>query len=213
MQELLNEIKFDSAGLIPAVICDYLTNKVLMVAYMNKQALKMSIETKKATYFSRSRQEIWVKGKTSGNYQYIQEILLDCDADCLLIKVEQVGNSCHTGNKSCFFRKIENQKIKNLDIDNTSNPKILSDIYQVIKHRSENPKEGSYTNYLLDKGIDKILKKVGEETAEVIIGAKNASKEEISYEVADLMYHLSVMLFERGVRWQDIYNELEKRYK
>lgn len=211
---LLNEVKFDEKGLVPAVVQDIDTNRVLMVAYMNEQSLKMTLETKKATFFSRSRQCIWVKGETSGHFMNVCQIYLDCDGDTLVLKVKPDGAACHTGNFSCFYRKAdENGELSPVQTANGADAGIFSDVYKVIEDRRDNPKEGSYTNYLFDKGIDKILKKVGEETAEVIIGAKNASKDEIQYEVADLMYHLSVMLCERGLDWHDIYEELYKRYK
>lgn len=210
---LIEELKFDEKGLIPAVVQDIDTNRVLMVAYMNRESFAMTLETGKATYFSRSRQELWIKGAHSGNLQQVKEIYLDCDADTILLKVKQTGVPCHTGKPTCFYRKLENEAWIETELSHAADPGILHDVYAVVEDRRQNPKEGSYTNYLFDKGIDKILKKVGEETAEVIIGAKNASKDEIQYEVADLMYHLTVMLCERGLDWSDIYEELEKRYK
>lgn len=210
----VDEVKFDEKGLVPAVVQDIDTNRVLMVAYMNKKSLEMTLKSKKATFFSRSRQKLWVKGEHSGHFMNVKEIYVDCDADTLILKVKPDGSACHTGNFSCFYRKAdENNELFEVETANGADPGIFSDVYKVIEDRRDNPKEGSYTNYLFDKGIDKILKKVGEETAEVIIGAKNASKDEIQYEVADLMYHLSVMLCERGLDWHDIYKELHKRYK
>ena len=209
----IDELKFDKNGLIPAVVQESASNRVLMVAYMNRESLQLTLSTGKATFFSRSRQKLWIKGETSGHFQHVQEIRIDCDADCILVRVAPDGSACHTGNMSCFFRKVDNDALTQIDTAHMPDAGILNDVYKVVEDRRDNPKEGSYTNYLFERGIDKILKKVGEETAEVIIGAKNASKDEIQYEVADLMYHLTVMLCERGLDWQDIYIELAKRYK
>lgn len=202
--------KTNEQGLIPVVTQDYLTNEVLMVAYMNEEAYAKTLETKKVHYFSRSRQQLWLKGETSGHYQKVRSILVDCDSDTLVIKVDQVGAACHTGAFSCFYRSI-------LTGDDLTEEKeavtdhVLQEVYKVVMDRKVNPQEGSYTNYLFDKGIDKILKKVGEETAEVIIGAKNEGVEEIVYEISDLMYHLTVLLVEKGANWEDIFAELGKR--
>ena len=212
MNSIISQLKFDDKGLIPAIAQDYATGRILMQAYMNAESLTATIETGKATYFSRSRQCLWVKGETSGHFQHVKEILVDCDADCLLLSIEQVGPACHTGNDSCFYRMISYDGLSEIKAG-TADAGILGQVYNVVADRRDNPKEGSYTNYLFDKGIDIILKKVGEETAEIIIGAKNADKAEISYEVADLMYHLTVMLCERGLEWSDVYAELAKRYK
>ena len=204
------ELKYDANGLIPAVLQDVQTKEVLMVAYMNAEALRLSLETGHATFWSRSRQELWEKGATSGNFMHIKEILVDCDADCLLVLVQPDGPACHTGNKTCFFRKIEDGKLADYTPIAGSRD-ILERLTAVTQDRKKHPKEGSYTNYLFDKGADKILKKVGEEAAEVVIAGKNKSKEEIRYETADLMYHLTVMLVDNGMTWDDIYEELEKR--
>ncbi len=201
-------MKFDEKGLIPAIAQDYKTGEVLMQAYMNEESLKQTIETKKATYFSRSRNKIWVKGEESGHFQYVKEILTDCDEDCILLKVEQVGAACHTNNRSCFYRDIN---LNPVDKTNVPNPAILYDVYNVICDRLVNPKEGSYTNYLFDKGVDKMCKKVGEEAAEVIIAAKNRSIDEVTYEVADLFFHVLVVMKEIGVEPDDIFKELQKR--
>lgn len=210
MNELLNALKFDAAGLIPAVVQNIETNEVLMVAYMNADTIKQTIETGRATFWSRSRQEVWVKGDTSGNYMYVKEIRVDCDCDCLVVLANPAGPACHTGNRSCFFRKIEDGKLVEDNKD-----AVKSDIFAreqaVVVDRKTHPEEGSYTNYLFDKGEDKILKKVGEEAAEVVIAGKNRDKDEISYEVADLMYHLTVMLVDNGMTWEDIYEEMERR--
>ena len=210
MNELLNALKFDAAGLIPAVVQNIETNEILMVAYMNADTIKQTIETGRATFWSRSRQEVWVKGDTSGNYMYVKEIRVDCDCDCLVVLANPAGPACHTGNRTCFFRKLEDGKLVE---DNKE--AVRSDIFAreqaVVVDRKAHPEEGSYTNYLFDKGEDKILKKVGEEAAEVVIAGKNRDKDEISYEVADLMYHLTVMLVDNGMTWEDIYEEMERR--
>jgi phosphoribosyl-ATP pyrophosphohydrolase/phosphoribosyl-AMP cyclohydrolase len=218
MSEIVKNIKFDDKGLIPVIAQDYNTNEVLMMAYMNKEALEKSLETGKAHYFSRSRNKLWQKGETSGHYQYIKSIKIDCDNDALLIKVEQVEGACHTGHYSCFYREIsEKEGLKETqekvfdEKEVYDGAKVLKEVYDVIVDRTINPKEGSYTNYLFEKGLDKILKKVGEEAAEVIIAAKNKDKGEIVYEISDLFYHLFVLMVERGVKLDDIYNELKKR--
>lgn len=181
-----------------------------MVAYMNEEALKKTIETNRATFWSRSRQAIWVKGETSGNYMFIKEIRIDCDGDCVLLLSNPAGSACHTGNRSCFYRKVANAAIEDVTETDTHSD-ILERVLAVAKDRKLHPKEGSYTNYLFEKGDDKILKKVGEEAAEVVIAGKNSSEDEIKYEVADLMYHLTVMLVSKGMTWEDIYDELDKR--
>lgn len=204
-------IKFDEKGLVPAIVQDYRTKKVLMVAYMNQESLKMTIETGKATFFSRSRQSLWVKGETSGNFMLVKEIRVDCDEDALLVLAEAKGPACHTEKTSCFYRKLDGEQIAELDENSELGGHILEEVYDVIADRKANPKEGSYTNYLFDKGIDKILKKVGEESSETIIAAKNDSKEEISSETADLFYHIMVMLADRGLTLSDVYAELAHR--
>ncbi|MDD2430799.1 MAG: imidazole glycerol phosphate synthase subunit HisF [Firmicutes bacterium] len=196
---------FNEQGLVVATSVDYLDNKVLMQAYMNKEAWERTLATKRATYFSRSRQKLWVKGEESGNFQVVKNILLDCDRDSVLLIVEQTGPACHTNNRSCFYTSFYE--------NNTNIGESLSELSKTIKSRKSSPKPGSYTNYLFDKGLDKILKKVGEETSEVIIAAKNLSKSELTYEVSDLIYHLTVLLEERELRWQDISIELQKRIK
>ena len=203
-------IKFDEKGLVTAVVQHAKTGEVLMVAYMNRQTLNTTIETKKATFWSRSRQEVWVKGATSGNYLNVTEILVDCDEDCLLIKAIPEGSACHTGKRSCFYRKIEDGEEKEIELTEDLSY-ILKEEQQTIIDRKKSPQEGSYTNYLFDKGDDKILKKVGEEAAEVVIAGKNRNKDEIKYEVADLMYHLSVMLVHNDMTWEDIYEEIKNR--
>lgn len=210
MSDLLNTLKYDANGLIPAVVQNIETNEVLMVAYMNADTIEATLETGRATFWSRSRQEVWVKGETSGNYMYVKEIRVDCDCDCLILLVNPAGPACHTGNRSCFFRKIEDGALVE-DKNEPSRSDIIAREQAVVIDRKLHPEEGSYTNYLFDKGEDKILKKVGEEAAEVVIAGKNRSKEEISYEVADLIYHMTVMLVDNDMTWEDIYREMERR--
>lgn len=202
----IDDLKFDERGLIPAIVQDYSTKKVLMMAYMNKESIKLSIEKGETYFYSRSRNELWHKGETSGNTQIIKSISYDCDMDTLLIQVKPKGPACHTGNMSCFYRNVYGKR------DEEINELILDKLYKRIKNRKNNPLEGSYTNYLFDKGIDKILKKIGEESTEVVLAVKNNSNEEIIYEVADLIYHIMVMMVDRGIKLEDIYGELEKRY-
>ena len=210
MENILKELKFDDKGLIPAVVQDRTTKEVLMVAYMNAQTLEMTIKTGKATFFSRSRNEVWVKGATSGKYMNVESIKLDCDGDCLVLFVRPDGPACHTGNRSCFYRRIDGEEL----VADTK-PGGMSDILMreqaVIIDRKINPEDDSYTNYLFNKGEDKILKKVGEEAAEVVIAGKNRDKDEIKYETADLLYHLSVMLVDNGMTWEDVFEEMENR--
>lgn len=205
----MENIKFDENGLIPAVLQNCETDEVLMVAYMNEEALKMTMETKKATFWSRSRGKIWIKGETSGNYMNVKEVRLDCDGDCLLVSVQPDGPACHTGNRSCFYRVMDGEKLT--ESTEAKKSDILTRLTAVTLDRKANPKEGSYTNYLFDKGEDKILKKVGEEAAEVVIAGKNRDKDEIKYESADLLYHMTVMLVDNGLTWEDVFDELESR--
>lgn len=205
MENILNEVKFDDKGIVVAVAQDYITNEVLMVAYMNKESLEITLNEKRACYYSRSRQSLWRKGETSGHWQNLKGLYYDCDADAILMKVEQIGNACHTGAYSCFFNKVFE--------DNVTDQAILNRLYNQIIDRRDNPKEGSYTNYLFDKGLDKILKKVGEETSEVIIGAKNKNKDELVYEMCDLIYHSMVLMVSEGVTMDDLKTELIKRHK
>lgn len=200
------EIKTDGSGLLPVVVQDYKTQEVLMMAYMNREAFETTVRTGRMTYWSRSRQELWVKGLTSGHYQYVRELCIDCDNDTLLAKVMQVGAACHTGNRSCFYRSILKK-----EYDDTNPLKVFEDVFHVILDRKEHPKQGSYTNYLFDKGIDKILKKVGEEATEIVIAAKNPDPEEIKYEISDFLYHVMVLMAEKGVTWEDITRELARR--
>ena len=210
MKELINTLKFDASGLIPAVVQNIETNEVLMVAYMNADTIKQTLETGRATFWSRSRQEVWVKGDTSGNYMYVKEVRVDCDCDCLVVLVNPAGPACHTGNRSCFFRKIEDGKLVE-DAKEQTKTDVFAREQAVVMDRKEHPEEGSYTNYLFDKGEDKILKKVGEECTEIVIAAKNPDKEEIKYEISDFLYHMMVLMVEKGVSWEEITKELVKR--
>lgn len=212
-EELLKEVKYDDKGLVTAVVQDYHAKKVRMVAYMNEEALKKTLETGECYYYSRSRQKLWHKGEESGNFQYLKGMSIDCDGDCLLLQIEQVnGISCHTGNATCFYRDLtENVEITINRAKVKTEGNFLDNLYATINDRALNPKEGSYTNYLIDKGINKILKKVGEEASETIIAAKDNSKEETIFEVADLVYHLTVMMQQLGISWHDIEEELNKR--
>ena len=201
-----SEFKLNSEGLVPVIVQDYKTNEVLMLAYMNNEAFENTVTTGKMTYFSRSRNELWVKGETSGHFQYVKSLTADCDKDTILAKVEQIGVACHTGNPTCFFTPLVGN-----DYDETNPLKVFESVYETILDRKQNPKEGSYTNYLFDKGIDKILKKVGEEATELVIAAKNPNPEEIKYELSDFLYHAMVLMVERGVTWEDITKELADR--
>lgn len=200
------EFKLNSDGMLTTVVQDYKTNEVLMVAYMTKEAFEQTVETGVMTYYSRSRDELWVKGETSGHYQYVKTLSVDCDKDTLLAKVRQVGSACHTGHYSCFFTDLIKKEYKD---DNPMN--VFQDVYDVIMDRKMHPKEGSYTNYLFDKGIDKILKKVGEECTEIVIAAKNPDPEEMKYEISDFLYHLMVLMAERGMTWEQVTKELMER--
>lgn len=210
-------IKFDAHGLVPAIIQDANSGQVLMLAYMNEESLDKTLTSGRTWFYSRSRQKLWMKGESSGNVQKVKQILYDCDADTLLIKVDQTGVACHTGHYSCFYRDSNGQEVEKQVFDpkeiysTASNRGILIELYNLIRERKEQLPEGSYTSYLFTKGIDKILKKVGEESAEVIIAAKNDSKSELIYETSDLIYHLLVLLVEQGIGPDDIFNELALR--
>ncbi len=201
-----SDFKTNSDGMIPVIVQDYKTDEVLMLAYMNEEAYNKTIETGLMNYWSRSRNELWQKGDTSGHYQYVKSLTADCDNDTILAKVLQVGNACHTGNRSCFF----NTMLKK-EYDDSNPLKVFEKEYNIILDRKANPKEGSYTNYLFDKGIDKILKKVGEECTEIIIAAKNPNPEEIKYEMADFLYHTMVLMVEKGITWDEITKEINSR--
>lgn len=200
------DLKKNSDGLVPVIVQDYKTQEVLMMAYMNEEAYRTTLKSGRMNYFSRSRQSQWLKGETSGHFQYVMEMKADCDKDTILAKVSQIGAACHTGNYSCFFNEIMKKEYSE------SNPLLVFEsVLNVIKDRKVNPKEGSYTNYLFDKGIDKILKKLGEEATEIVIAAKNPNANEIKYEIADFLYHMMVLMVERGVTWEEITEELDKR--
>ncbi len=201
METLRNRIKYNEQGLVPAILQEQATGKVLMMAWMNRDALDKTVETQDAWFWSRSRQELWHKGGTSGNVQKVNSIGLDCDGDTLLLQVVPQGPACHTGSWSCF---------ENSDV---IAPQILSQLYDRILERKELMPEGAYTTYLFTKGVDKILKKVGEEASEVIIAAKNRDPEELVAETADLVYHMMVLLAEQGVSLGDVAAELNKRYQ
>lgn len=204
--DFINTLKFNEDNLIPVVVQDVNTKEVLMLAYMNKEAMQKTLTEKKATYYSRSRKELWTKGETSGNTQQVVGFYYDCDKDTILLLVKQKGVACHTGNYSCFFNEIFSD-------EDILNYELVQRLYNLIKERKNSPKEGSYTNYLFDKGLDKILKKVGEESAEVIIGAKNENKDEVVYEISDLVYHLLVLMVYLDINIEEIKEELKGREK
>lgn len=200
----IDNLKFNEKGLIPAVVVDEVTKKVLTLAYMNKESLKISMDKKLTCFYSRSRNELWLKGETSGNYQHIVSITADCDNDALVVVVNKEGPACHLGNDSCF----ENEIYKNEELSDFS----LTSLLELLKSRKIEKKEGSYTTYLFEKGIDKILKKVGEESTEVIIAGKANDKKETIYEIADLAYHVMVLMVEMGISYEDIHKELASRH-
>ena len=198
------ELKFDEKGLIPAIVQDHYTKEVLTLAYMNKESLAITIDERRTCFWSRSRQELWRKGDTSGNVQHVVSITADCDGDALVVEVVKDGPACHTGSESCFFNEIYlSDELKQFSYEG---------LYHLIEGRKTNPKEGSYTTYLFDRGLDKILKKVGEECTEVIIGGRKEDKEETVYEIADLCYHVMVLMVQMGITLEDITRELEKRH-
>lgn len=200
----IEELTFDEKGLIPAIVVDSVSKKVLTLAYMNKESLQISMEQKKTCFWSRSRGELWLKGETSGNYQHIVSITADCDNDALVVVVDKDGPACHTGAESCFFNPLfesdERQEFS------------LQGLMGLIEDRKTNPAEGSYTTYLFNKGLDKILKKIGEESTEVIIAAKAQDKKETVYELSDLIYHALVLMIEMGISLEDIHKELASRH-
>ena len=200
----ISKLKFDEKGLIPAIVIDAATNKVLTLAYMNEESLKISLEKKLTCFWSRSRQELWLKGETSGNYQHIVKMVADCDSDALLVYVKKDGPACHTGAESCF-----NDTVFESDEEGVFSPEAL---FEMIKGRKTEKKEGSYTTYLFEKGIDKILKKVGEESTEVIIAAKADDRNETVYELADLAYHAMVLMVQMGITVEDVHKELASRH-
>lgn len=212
-KEIIEAVKFDEKGLVVCVMQDYHAKKIRMVAYMNKEALEKTLETKEMYYFSRSRNELWRKGETSGYFQHMKGLSIDCDGDALLFQIEQVGGiSCHTGHATCFYRDLDEDidvvvnrtKIEKSDIE-------LFNLEATIQDRIQNPVAGSYTNYLIEKGENKILKKVGEEATETIIAFKDGKKQEIVGEIADLIFHLSVEMGVKDISWNDVFEELKKR--
>mgnify|MGYP002731630402 FL=1 len=203
------DFRKDPQGLLPVVVQEASTGDVLMVAYMNEEAYNNTVSTGRMTYWSRSRSQLWIKGETSGHFQYVRSLMADCDMDTLLAKVDQVGAACHTGHHSCFFQQDLVLK-EDPEIDPM---KVLERDYRTILERRDHPKEGSYTNYLFDKGIDKMLKKLGEECTEIVIAAKNTDPTETVYEISDLMYHLMVVMAEKNITWKDVTQELVRRAK
>lgn len=198
------ELKFDEKGLIPAIVQDHYTKEVLTLAYMNRESLAITIDERRTCFFSRSRQELWRKGETSGNFQHVVSITADCDCDALVVEVVKDGPACHTGAESCFFNRMYlSDELKQFSYEG---------LYELIKGRKTEPKEGSYTTYLFNKGTDKILKKVGEESTEVILAAAKGDKEETVFEIADVCYHLLVLMVQMGISVKDITAELEKRH-
>ena len=202
-----SDFKKNSEGMVPVVVQDYRTLEVLMVAYMNEEAYEHTLSSGKMTYFSRSRHELWLKGSTSGHFQYVKSLTADCDMDTILAKVSQTGAACHTGARSCFFNEIARK-----DYEEAANPlQVFEDVMNVIRDRKLHPKEGSYTTYLFDKGLDKILKKLGEEATEIVIAAKNPNANEIKYEISDFLYHMMVLMEEKDITWEEITYELANR--
>ena len=200
----ISELKFDEKGLIPAIVADAITGKVLTLAYMNRESLKITMERGLTCFFSRSRNELWLKGETSGNYQHVVSITADCDRDALLVKVEKDGPACHTGSESCFTAPVfESDELSEFT---------LRGLYELLEDRKAKLPEGSYTTYLFQKGIDKILKKVGEESTEVIIAGKANDKAETVYELADLAYHAMVLMVQMGITVDDVHKELASRH-
>ena len=200
----IDELKFDEKGLIPAIVVDSVSKQVLTLAYMNRESLRISMEKQLTCFFSRSRQELWLKGETSGNYQHIVSITADCDKDALTVVVEPDGPACHMGTKSCFTNPVwQSEELHEFSLEG---------LYELLQGRKRDMPEGSYTSYLFQKGLDKILKKVGEECTEVIIAAKAEDKRETVYEIADLAYHTMVLMVQAGISVEDIHRELASRH-
>ena len=200
----IEKLKFDENGLIPAIVVDEVSKKVLTLAYMNRESLALTMEKGLTCFWSRSRNELWTKGETSGNYQHVVNITADCDMDALVVTVKKDGPACHTGSESCFFNKLwESDELKDFSYET---------LMELIRGRKTEKKEGSYTTYLFEKGLDKILKKVGEESTEVIIAAKAEDKKETVYEIADLAYHVMVLMVQMGISLEDIHEELKSRH-
>ncbi|WP_099156549.1 bifunctional phosphoribosyl-AMP cyclohydrolase/phosphoribosyl-ATP diphosphatase HisIE [Virgibacillus ndiopensis] len=204
MEVNIEQISFDHNGLVPAIVQDSNSGKILTLAYMNETSLMKTIQTKETWFFSRKRQQLWNKGETSGNKQLVQRITYDCDGDALLIQVRPLGPACHTGNESCFYQYLYKEDAPTFDM--------LDQLVTTIKQRRQEPVEGSYTTYLFNEGIDKVLKKVGEEASEVIIGAKNSDTNELIWEISDLIYHTLIVMEMQNVTVNDIKNELFKRH-
>ena len=200
----IDELKFDMSGLIPAVVQDYFSKQVLTVAYMNRESLEISMREGRTCFYSRSRKTLWRKGETSGNVQQIVTIRADCDGDALVVEVIKAGPACHTGAESCFFNPVY-QSEEHQDFS-------MEALYHLLEGRKTNPKDGSYTTYLFQKGIDKILKKVGEECSEVIVAGKGGDREETIFEIADLCYHVMVLMVEMGIQPKDIFAQLESHH-
>ena len=200
----IEELKFDTNGLIPAIVVDAVSGDVLTLAYMNEESLKITLEERRTCFWSRSRQKLWRKGETSGNYQHVTSITADCDKDALVVKVEKDGPACHTGEESCFFNPVY--------INEEKHEFSLKGLYELLVGRKKDKPQGSYTTYLFEKGLDKILKKVGEECTEVIIAGKAQDKKETVYEIADLAYHVMVLMVEAGICLEDVQAELASRH-
>jgi phosphoribosyl-ATP pyrophosphohydrolase/phosphoribosyl-AMP cyclohydrolase len=208
----MEKVRFDEKGLIPAIVQDATTKEVLTLAYMNQISLEKSIETRETWFYSRSRQELWHKGATSGNTQTIVEMKLDCDQDAIVVLVNPAGPACHTGAISCFSESILKEEITVKNEASLADYQILMDLEQIIDQREQERPEGAYTTYLFEEGVDKILKKVGEEASEVIIAAKNRNQEELKWEASDLLYHLFVLLREQGLSFKEVLNVLQERH-
>ncbi|HHY93145.1 MAG TPA: bifunctional phosphoribosyl-AMP cyclohydrolase/phosphoribosyl-ATP diphosphatase HisIE [Firmicutes bacterium] len=200
----MDEVRWDAQGLVPAVVQDAATGQVLMLAYMNREALERTLTSGRTWFYSRSRQALWPKGETSGNVQTVRAVLLDCDGDAVLVKVDQTGAACHTGERSCFFRRLSAG-------DAPLGPEVLSELWAVFQDRARRPRQESYVSRLLTQGVDRILKKVGEEAGEVIIAAKNADRNELTWELADLLFHSLLLTFAGGLTPADILAELARR--
>ena len=200
----VEQLKFDEKGLIPAIVVDAVTGDVLTLAYMNKESLQITLEQRKTCFFSRSRQKLWLKGETSGNYQHVTSITADCDKDALVVKVEKDGPACHTGAESCFYNTLY--------INEEKHEFSLKGLYELLVGRKQEKPQGSYTTYLFEKGLDKILKKIGEESTEVIIAAKAEDRKETIYEIAELAYHVMVLMVQQGITLEEIQKELASRH-
>jgi phosphoribosyl-ATP pyrophosphohydrolase/phosphoribosyl-AMP cyclohydrolase len=208
----LRDIKFDENGLVPVVVQDAENGQVLMVAYANQEALERTLETKRTHFWSRSRNRLWEKGEESENFQEVKDLFLDCDRDAVLILANQRGVACHTGRRSCFFTSVNDENVSGASFGASKTDKTLEEVYQVIEDRKRNSREGSYVSALFSEGLDRILKKVGEEAGETIIAAKNTSRDEIIYEVADLWFHTLIALAYFEISPEEIYQELGRRF-